>query len=233
MTRQLARTQQELLERLLSDDSFVKVMARHPTHARLMEWLPAQPSGKILELGCGPGKYVAMLSSLGFDVVGVDPCDFPSWSTIRERSSAELKSGVFAENLPFPDQYFDHAVCLGALLYFESPMEALRELKRVLKPGARIVLRTVNSGNRYTKRTGKKLDPASRILLTMDELISMVQSAGFRVHDSYSYGYWPPALTNFWWYLICTWIPLNIQDWLSNRTPPAERVNNIVFLAVD
>lgn len=233
MTRQLARAQQALLERLLCDGSFVQEMARHQSHARLLEWLPPQPSGKVLELGCGPGKYVAMLSSLGFEVVGVDPCDFPSWSTIRQHTSADLRSEIFAENLPFPDQYFDHAVCLGAMLYFESPRRALAELKRVLKSGARVVLRTVNSGNRYTKRTGKKLDPASRTLLEMDELISLVQSAGFRVHGSYSYGYWPPALTNLWWYLICVWIPLNVQDWLSSRTPPAERVNNIVFLAID
>lgn len=233
MTRQLARTQQDLLDRLLSDDLFAREMAKHPSHARLSEWLLARPTKKVLELGCGPGKYVAMLSSLGFEVVGVDPCDFPSWKTIREHSSADLTSGVFAEDLPFPDQYFDHAVCLGALLYFESPQKALQELKRVLKPGARIVLRTVNSGNRYTKRTGKRLDPASKTLLTMEELVSLILSAGFRVHDSYSYGYWPSALTNFWWYLECTSIPLCVQDWLSDRTPPAERVNNVVFLSVD
>jgi SAM-dependent methyltransferase len=136
---------------------------------------------------------------------------------------------VFAEHLPFPDSYFDHAVCLGALLYFDSPEAALGELRRVLKPGARVVLRTVNSSNLYTTRTGKKLDPASKNLFEMADLIRLVEAAGFQVTRSFSYGFWPPTLTDFWWYLVCVWLPFRVQDWLSELTPPARRVNNSVL----
>lgn len=233
MTRQIAASQQDLLARLIFDVSFAKEMAKHPLHACLVDGLPHQPKAKVLELGCGPGKYVAMLSSLGFDVIGADPFEFPSWDTISRNTAAELRSGVFAEKLPFPDHYFDHAVCLGALLYFDSPELALRELRRVLKPGARIVLRTVNSENPYTRRTGKKLDPASKNLFTMADLTRLVESAGFRVTRSFTYGFWPAGLTNFWWYLVCVWIPLRLQDWLSDHTPSALRVNNTIFAVRD
>ena len=40
-------------------------MAKHPSHAKLSSGGSGN-SEKVLELGCGPGKYVAMLSNLGF-----------------------------------------------------------------------------------------------------------------------------------------------------------------------
>ena len=86
---------------------------------------------------------------------------------LRQETSAELIESVFAEHLPFPDQYFDHAVCLGALLYFKDPRQALLEMRRVLKPGGRVVLRTVNKENLYTLWTRRKLDPASKICIPL------------------------------------------------------------------
>lgn len=229
MTRQIGVTQQRLLDEILSNSSFAKDMSKHPSHACIGDWLPHEDGAKVLELGCGPGKYVAMLCSLGFKVVGVDPFEFSSWGTLRKSPAAELHSGVFAEQLPFTDGYFDHAICLGALLYFDSPQVALSELHRVLKPGAKVVLKTVNKSNLYTKRTGKNLDPASKNLFEMEELIKRVAAAGFQVSRTFSYGFWPPILTNFWWYLVCVWFPLRLQDWLSERTPPSLRVTNTIF----
>lgn len=229
MTRQIGTAQQKQLEQLIFDKQFVSKMARHPQHACIAEWLNPDAPGMVLELGCGPGKYVAILSALGFKVVGVDPFEFPSWKIIQQNTSADLRSGIFAERLPFPDSYFDHAVCLGALLYFDSPQQALGELRRVVKPGGRLILRTVNKSNLYTKTTGKKLDPASKNLYDMDELINLVSASGFKVERSFSYGFWPPILTNLWWYLVCVWLPLSFQDLLSNQLKPSNHVNNTIF----
>lgn len=229
MTRHIEAAQQKQLEQLIFDKQFVSRAARHPQHACIAEWLSPSVPGRVLELGCGPGKYVAILSALGFEVVGVDPFEFPSWKIIQENTSAELRSGIFAERLPFPDGHFDHAACLGALLYFDSPQEALGELRRVVKPGGRLVLRTVNKSNLYTKTTGKKLDPASKNLYDMDELASLVSESGFRVERTFSYGFWPPILTNLWWYLVCVWLPLSFQDLLSSLLKPENHVNNTIF----
>jgi ubiquinone/menaquinone biosynthesis C-methylase UbiE len=231
MTRQIAESQTKLLESFLCDSSVAIEIAKQDSHARISDWLQVENRGNILELGCGPGKYVALLSSLGFNVTGVDPYQFESWNTIESHKNVMLSSGVYAENLPFHDDQFDNAVCLGALLYFESPITALKELSRVVKPGGRIVLRTVNRNNLYTKITGNKLDPASKNLYTMDELKLLVKSAGYEVHSAYSYGFWPPVLTNLWWYIVCVWLPQEFQDLLSRLCPPANRVNNIMFLS--
>jgi len=229
MNAQVARAQDDLLKRLASDREFAAAMALHPSHSRLGEWLPRTPGASVLELGCGPGKYVAMLDSLGYRVVGVDPFEFPTWQYLREHTRAELHAGVSAERLPFPDASFDHAVCLGAVLYFTDPLGALRELRRVVRPGGHIVLRTVNRGNLYTRRTGRNIDPSSRNLYTLEELTTLVQTAGFRVHDRYAYGLYSPWFPAFWWYLMCVWLPLGLQDWISDRLSPAARVNNTVF----
>jgi len=229
MTRQIGVAQHKQLQQLLFDGQFVEKMARHPQHACISEWLKPGAPLKVLELGCGPGKYVAMLSRLGFKVVGVDPFDFPGWKEIQENTPAELRSGIFAEKLPFPDEYFDYAACLGALLYFDSPKDALMELRRVVKRGGRLVLRTVNKSNLYTRSTGKKLDPFSKNLYDMDELIDLVSTSGFKVERSFSYGFWPPMLTNLWWYLVCVWLPLGFQDYLSKHLKPENHVNNTVF----
>jgi SAM-dependent methyltransferase len=136
---------------------------------------------------------------------------------------------VVAENLPFPDHSFDHAVCLGALLYFTDPVRSLREIRRVVRPGGRVVIRTVNRDNPYTRRTGRPLDPASHTLLTLDELTAMVTSVGFRVDDAYAYGFWPSRWPDAWWYVTVVWLPAPVRDWISRRTPPSRRVNNIVM----
>jgi ubiquinone/menaquinone biosynthesis C-methylase UbiE len=204
-------------------------MADHPVHACIGRWLPLNKGQKVLELGCGPGKYVAMLSTLGFDVVGVDPYYFKTWDVLQSKTNVKLIDKIYAEKLPFTDQYFDHVVCLGALLYFDDPLMALKEIKRIIKPGGKVIIRTVNKNNLYTLNTGKKLDPSSNQLYTMEELVALISMSGLGVSHSFSYGYWPPVYTNFWWYLTCVWIPLAIQDKLSDKLPEKNRVNNIVY----
>lgn len=239
-TRQIQQAQQRELERMMSPEHAPR-LAAELRYCRLSDHLPSVGADhevsaddgagrpRVLELGCGPGKYVALLGAMGYDVVGVDPLEFPAWPEIARKTGAELRTGVVAESLPFEDQSFDAAVFLGTLLYLNDPDAGLDELKRVLKPGAPVVVRNVNRNNRYTKRTGKRLDPASKNLYTMDELAALLERHGFAVEDRFAYGFWPSRWTNLWWYLVNVWLPDGFSDWISHRTPAEERVNNIVF----
>lgn len=229
MHRQLARAQNIVLERALADPNYARNVASHPLHACLSRVLPQGEGQSVLELGCGPGRYVAFLASLGFKVTGVDPYRFPTWDQIcRAKPEVTLQDGVWAETLPFADHTFDHVVCLGALLYFTDAKKALGEIHRVTRPGGRLLLRTVNRNNLYTLRTGRKLDPASKSLFTMPELVSLVEGAGFTVRETFAYGFWPPMCTNFWWYLANVWVTARMHDVLSGWLSPERRVNNIV-----
>lgn len=218
--RQLKNSQDRLLERFLHDREFARRMSVHPFHSCMGQWLPPREGDTVLELGCGPGKYVAMLSTLGYRVTGVDPYSFPTWEILRHETSATLMEKVLAEQLPFPDHSFDHVVSIAALLYFKEPLKALEEVRRVLKPGGRLVLCTVNRKNLYTQRTGRRPDPASHQLFSMEELTALMEAAGLLPSRSFTYGFWLPFWSNFWWYLQCVWIPLPLLDFLSARLKP-------------
>lgn len=230
MTRQTAEAQQKVMDRLTEDADYARRSSLLDTYSRIGSWLSDGGGSRVLELGCGPGKFVPMLAHAGFRVTGVDPLRFPSWEGISGLPNVEFLDGIKAEALPFEDGSFDAGACMGALLYFDSVEVGLDEFHRVLKPGARAVLRTVNRENRYTMRTGKRLDPASNHLFTMDELVSLASRHGFRVESEFAYGYFPSRFTNFWWYLANVVLSEGILDWLSNRTPTAHRVNNTLFL---
>lgn len=231
--RQISAAQSRQLSRYTFDAAYTRAMAAHPSNACMSDWLPGGTGEKLLELGCGPGKYVAMLSTLGYRVTGVDPLEFPTWKVLREGTSAELLPGIRAERLPFPDASFDHAVCLGALLYFDDPERALRELRRVVKPGGKVIIRSVNRDNLYTRRTGRKLDPASKQLYTLAELTELIDRCGFRAVRAFAHGFWPPFWTDFWWYLVSVWLSVDAQNYLSSKLRPEYRVNNVVFAFCD
>lgn len=227
--RQLQASQDTLLRKMLMDRDYARQMGSHELHAELLRWLTPAQQPRVLELGCGPGKYVGLMANSGFQVVGVDPFEFPTWEQLKGRPEVTLKSSVYGEDLPFQDASFDAVVCLSALLYFNDPQRGMEEMRRVLKPGGRLIVRTVNRLNYFTARTGKRLDPASRQLYSPGELAKLVSEHGFKVEHSFTHGFWPPAFTDFWWYLQCVWIPHWAQTLFSRLTPADRRVNCTVI----
>jgi SAM-dependent methyltransferase len=225
---QIARAQERLIKKLMQQKYVAKV-ATWPLYSSITRWILPANGNRILELGCGPGKFVAMLARLGFDVTGVDPLNFPTWEVIKEYGIVKLIDGISAESLPFEKNSFDQAVCLGAILYFDDPEKGLRELRRVVKPGGRVVVRNPNRLNSYTVRTGRNLDPASQWLFSPQELGELLERNGFSVEASFTHGVWPSRHPDLWWYVDQVWLPNWLRDFLSNLTPPDRRLNITVF----
>jgi SAM-dependent methyltransferase len=96
---------------------------------------------RLIEIGCGPGANVWFMAREGFDVSGIDGSS-TAIHKARQRLAgeglvADLRVGDFAE-LPWPDASFD-GVIEDASLYanpWTGIQSALREVHRVLKPGA-------------------------------------------------------------------------------------------------
>ncbi len=226
----LQRAQRQEIKRYIKNREFSQSESKSLRHGRIGDWIDLGAGDKVLELGCGPGRYASMLKSIGFSVVAVDPHEFDDWSFLREVGGVEFRSGVFAEDLPFEDNQFDSVVCFGTLLYVNDVQKSLSEMKRVLKPGGRIALRTVNSGNNYTRRTGARIDPASNHLFTKDGLCEVLTSAGFRVNDCFGFGFFPPIAPAAYWFATAVLLPRYFIE-LIDRATPEERKHNWIIHA--
>ena len=100
---------------------------------RVIADLP-RPNGqmRILDAGCGSGRNMVELAGLG-QVTGVELSN-TSVRLARGRGVGEVLEGSVQE-MPFPDDSFDLAVCLDVIEHLSDDLGALRELRRVVAPG--------------------------------------------------------------------------------------------------
>ena len=97
--------------------------------------------GRMGDLGCGPGHVSAFLAGHGADMIGVD-LSARMVEIARERvPEAEFVQGDLRD-LPFPDASLAGAVALYSLIHLAPghvPV-AIREIARVLRPGAHVIV---------------------------------------------------------------------------------------------
>ena len=103
------------------------------------------PGGRVLELGCGAGTYVRLLAKRGHPAVGLD-YSLPSLhrAVTADAPGAGRYVAGEAYALPFADESFQGLVCIGVFQALTRPEEALREMLRVLAPGGRMLVETLN-----------------------------------------------------------------------------------------
>ena len=113
--------------------------------ARVLDLLAPAAGERILDIGVGPGFLaydIARLVAEKGEVVGLDLS--PAMTATASRRLAEFAWARVAqgdaEKLPFPDAVFDAAVCTQVYEYVADMPGALRELRRVLKPGGRVLI---------------------------------------------------------------------------------------------
>lgn len=101
----------------------------------------------VLDIATGPGEpalSVAALVGPEGKVFGVDPV--PEMVAAARRETDRLGFGntqfdiAFADHLPFPADTFDAVVSRFGAMFFPSPVDAVREMLRVLKPGRKLAL---------------------------------------------------------------------------------------------
>ena len=106
------------------------------------------PRGKclrVLDVGCGTGYTTIEVLNRNdvCEVFGLDlnPVQLSgAVKNLRSEKARVLLSRGDAENLPFEDETFDAVISVGAIEYFPNPSRALREMARVAKTGAVIVV---------------------------------------------------------------------------------------------
>lgn len=119
--------------------------------ARLRTWdiferfLPS--SGRIADIGGGPGTHAAHLAERGYEVVLVDPDQRHIDQATRTGTKAGFSCHLGdARALALPDASFDAALLLGPLYHLVDAADrqrALREALRVLRPGGRLLAEVI------------------------------------------------------------------------------------------
>lgn len=115
---------------------------------RMIADLPLRGGERVLDLACGDGVYSVWLAErvgAGGEVVGVDIA--PAYlQRARQHAAASgldarisFRQGDIAR-LPFPDDAFDLAWCAHSLYSLPDPVAALRELRRVVRPGGVVAI---------------------------------------------------------------------------------------------
>jgi len=93
--------------------------------------------GPILDLGCGDGHFVTIAFDKPIDV-GIDPWTGPVHQASKRNGYRQVFQGS-GDQLPFPDGYFNSAISNSVLEHIPDLDPVLKEMARVMKPGALFV----------------------------------------------------------------------------------------------
>ncbi len=102
--------------------------------ARLLEQCGLERARRLLEVGCGTGAVLSSLPAADARLHGIDLAGAPLRLAARNAPQAALTQGD-ACALPYPDGVFDITLSHFLLLWLPNPLEALREMRRVTRPG--------------------------------------------------------------------------------------------------
>ncbi len=130
-----------------------------------VRFVPAVPQGRLLDLGCGSGEWLAHMSKLGWTTEGVD-FDADAVRLGKQRGLSLRLGSV--EQQEYPSNHFDAIMLSHVLEHLPDPVGTLTECARILKPGGRFVAFTPNPaslGHWILKSHWRGLEPPRHLYL--------------------------------------------------------------------
>jgi SAM-dependent methyltransferase len=131
----------------------------------------ARGAKRMLDFGAGSGTFARPLAAQGMDVIAVEPD-----AGLRR----QLPGHAYADIAQIPDAAVDLVYSFNVLEHIEDDAAALRQLRRVLKPGGRLLLYVPAFMVLYTQMD-RRIGHLRRY--NKKGLRSLVARAGFRVED--------------------------------------------------
>jgi SAM-dependent methyltransferase len=152
---------------------------------RIADRMGGMDGRKVLDIACGTGAWLAELAHRGANIAGIDISSRAVELCRRRLAYADIREGA-AEQLPFEDCSFDLVTCLGSLEHFLDQPRALREMRRVAKPGATLLILVPNAGF-LTRRLGLYGGTGQvairETVRSLEEWTTLLRDAGLDVHE--------------------------------------------------
>lgn len=172
-----------------------KVENLNPMKLHAITMFPTPPR-KILDVGCGTGVLAGILTDYGYDVTGIDISD----SAIEKCHEKGINAYVqdLSEPFSFKEREFDCILMSEVLEHIVDPIQVLRKLRAVLKPGGVMIITTPNSVF-FTRRLRYLIGKSSTETQNFSHLrffskkllSSVVTAAGFQIVDFLGYFFNP------------------------------------------
>ena len=96
-------------------------------------------AGRILEVGCGTGHWLAALNAIAPELYGLDPSTGMLRQALARQQPMQLVRG-FARHLPFENGAIGLAFCVNAIHHFQDPRSFIGEAHRVLATGGTLAI---------------------------------------------------------------------------------------------
>ena len=150
--------------------------------------LLAQAAGRVLEIGGGTGANLAHYGPAVESLTITEP-EAPMLRRLERKARAEAPGTLVlrapAEDLPFEDHRFDTVVSTLVLCGVDDQPRALREIRRVLRPGGRLLfLEHLRSADAKTARKQDRMNGINRFVVCCDcnrPTLDTMKEAGFTV----------------------------------------------------
>jgi len=139
-----------------------------PLYQIVLKALSLAPDSRLLDIGCASGIFCEQAGKAGASVTGLDLCPAFLELTRQRGPGLNFVHGDMV-SLPFEDSSFDIVTGLNVFYYASSPLRALREACRVLKPRGRLVISSWGNPDRcdtgvVIRTLNALLPPSSRNL---------------------------------------------------------------------
>lgn len=160
-----------------------------PVHRAAARIVGAGPGMRTLDVGCGEGELVGLLAATGAEASGVD-----FLPRAVEVARVRVPTGKFevapATALPFTGETFGAVTALGVIGYLGEAdrLTFLAEVRRVLVPGGKLVLRVsppTNAVGQKVLSLFRRGEPSRAKRFSRKELAALLSGAGFTVRDSW------------------------------------------------
>jgi ubiquinone/menaquinone biosynthesis C-methylase UbiE len=111
---------------------------------RIVQWARAGPDDTVLDLACGPGLLACAFARVAQHATGIDMTPAMLEQARKTQQEQGLKNVNWQQgdvySLPFPPAQFSIVSSRFAFHHLQDPLPALNEMKRVCKPGGKIVV---------------------------------------------------------------------------------------------